>query len=570
MNDSETRKCQNCKQDFVIESDDFAFYEKMKVPAPTFCPDCRFQRRIMFVNERVLYRRKCDLCERDIVTIFSPDSELVVYCSECWWSDKWDDSEHFLDYNPSKPFFGQMAELQKKTPHMGLLSDYGSLVNSDYVNAAASLKNCYLVFNADFNENVLFSNTIVHLKDSMDCQMVGESELMYQDIDCRGYKLFFCESCDNCSDSYFLKNCTGCDNCFGCINLRNKKYYIFNKPYSKDEYLEIVKEYKLNSYKELLQTRKGVDEFWLKYPHKYMHNSPQNINATGDYVFRAKNALNCYQARELEDARYCQFITMGPVKDVYDFTQWGSGAQRVVDSYGVGDGSDMVRFCCGAWHQGTIDVEYGMYNISCKHTFGCINQKSKQYRILNKQYTPEEFTALRLRIIEDMDKNPYIDSLKRVWKYGEFLPYDLSPFMYNESQASQYYPIAKEEVLKNSWKWREPQASNYVITLTTDQISDSIKDVQDLILKEILGCVKCGKAFKLVLAELQLLRRFNFPIPRKCPDCRHLERLARINPPKLWRRKCMKEGCQNEFETSYAPDRPEIVYCEACYNQEVI
>jgi len=25
----------------------------------------------------------------------------------------------------------------------------------------------------------------------------------------------------------------------------------------------------------------------------------------------------------------------------------------------------------------------------------------------------------------------------------------------------------------------------------------------------------------------------------------------------------------NEFETAYAPDRPEIVYCEKCYQQEV-
>ena len=33
----ETRVCQNCKKDFVIEPDDFLFYEKMKVPAPTFC-----------------------------------------------------------------------------------------------------------------------------------------------------------------------------------------------------------------------------------------------------------------------------------------------------------------------------------------------------------------------------------------------------------------------------------------------------------------------------------------------------------------------------------------------------
>jgi hypothetical protein len=46
-------------------------------------------------------------------------------------------------------------------------------------------------------------------------------------------------------------------------------------------------------------------------------------------------------------------------------------------------------------------------------------------------------------------------------------------------------------------------------------------------------------------------------------------RIKRVNPPKLWHRKCMKEGCQNEFETSYAPERPEIVYCEKCYQQEV-
>jgi len=32
----------------------------------------------------------------------------------------------------------------------------------------------------------------------------------------------------------------------------------------------------------------------------------------------------------------------------------------------------------------------------------------------------------------------------------------------------------------------------------------------------------------------------------------------------------MKEGCDVEFETTYAPDRPEIVYCEKCYQKEVV
>ena len=61
----------------------------------------------------------------------------------------------------------------------------------------------------------------------------------------------------------------------------------------------------------------------------------------------------------------------------------------------------------------------------------------------------------------------------------------------------------------------------------------------------------------------------NIPIPRRCFHCRHMNRVKRRNPFKLWYRKCMKEGCNNEFETSYAPDRPEIVYCEKCYQGEV-
>ena len=46
--------------------------------------------------------------------------------------------------------------------------------------------------------------------------------------------------------------------------------------------------------------------------------------------------------------------------------------------------------------------------------------KRKQYSILNKQYSKEEYEKLRAHIIEDMKKNPYVDSLGRVYTYGEF------------------------------------------------------------------------------------------------------------------------------------------------------
>jgi DNA-directed RNA polymerase subunit RPC12/RpoP len=45
--ETETRICQNCQKDFIIEPDDFGFYEKINVPLPTFCPECRYIRRLL-------------------------------------------------------------------------------------------------------------------------------------------------------------------------------------------------------------------------------------------------------------------------------------------------------------------------------------------------------------------------------------------------------------------------------------------------------------------------------------------------------------------------------------------
>ena len=87
---SEIKECQNCNNQFTIEPEDFAFYEKMKVPAPTFCPDCRYQRRLANRNEWNFYKDKCGLCGNDMVSIYNSEYPGPVYCQPCWWGDGWD------------------------------------------------------------------------------------------------------------------------------------------------------------------------------------------------------------------------------------------------------------------------------------------------------------------------------------------------------------------------------------------------------------------------------------------------------------------------------------------------
>lgn len=242
----ESRNCQNCKASFTIEPEDFAFYQKMSVPAPTWCPECRLQRRLAFFNERILYKRNCDLCSKSMMTMFAPAAPMPVYCNECWWSDNWDPSSYWLDYDPLRPFFAQWHDLVRKTPHVALTVNYPMLINSDYVNHTGPAKNCYLIFTADYCENVLYSSILAHAKDSMDCTDLGTSELCYESTLClKCSRVFFSDYCHDCHDIYFSKNLSGCSDCFGCINLRNKQYYIFNEPYSKEAYKKSLKSFGL-------------------------------------------------------------------------------------------------------------------------------------------------------------------------------------------------------------------------------------------------------------------------------------------------------------------------------------
>src|SRR3989338_7505586 len=101
---SETKICQNCKQPFVIEPEDFDFYKKIDVPPPTFCWLCRAQRRMCFRNERILYKRKSYFNGKDIFSMYAPDSVYKVYEKDIWLSDQWDPLEHGQEYDFNRPF----------------------------------------------------------------------------------------------------------------------------------------------------------------------------------------------------------------------------------------------------------------------------------------------------------------------------------------------------------------------------------------------------------------------------------------------------------------------------------
>src|SRR3989344_6363911 len=141
----ESRKCQNCRQEFWIEPDDFGFYEKINVPPPTFCPDCRQQRRMTWRNDYNFYKRECALCNNKILSIYSGDKPAPVYCPKCWWGDKWDARGFGKSVDINKPFFPQFKELLDRVPALAILNDDGiASANCRYTNYFPLGKNCYI------------------------------------------------------------------------------------------------------------------------------------------------------------------------------------------------------------------------------------------------------------------------------------------------------------------------------------------------------------------------------------------------------------------------------------------
>ena len=171
----QTKTCQNCKNDFTIESEDFAFYEKIKVPPPTWCFECRLQRRLSgHRNERTLYSRACDSCGENIIAIYPKDSSYKVYCQQCWWSDKWEAMEHGQEYDFSKEFFEQFSELSKKVPKVNLFGSNN--VDSRYANNTWNSKNCYLVYSTLNSEDTLYSKAVDKSIHCVDCLHLTNSE----------------------------------------------------------------------------------------------------------------------------------------------------------------------------------------------------------------------------------------------------------------------------------------------------------------------------------------------------------------------------------------------------------
>ncbi len=571
----ETKICKHCNASFDITDKDLEFYEKVSpsfpspdsleaglkkyiIPSPTICPDCRQQRRLTFRNERKLYKRKCDASGKEIISMYSPDKPYKIYSEEIWWSDKWDSLKYWRDFDFTRNFFEQFNDLIKEVPHNNLINNYLTNENSNYWNFTWNNKSCYLIFEAGSLEDSFYSENTRKSKNILDCTWCFFCENSYSLIECYSCtNCHFCIDSKNCLNSEMLINCFNCENCFRCTNLNNWKYCVENIWYSKEEYNKII-----NNIKKEKSSNELYSDFSDKNKNRivaYRHWF-WNENCSWDYIYNSNNSHNCFDARNLENCKYCFVMSSSKDKTVncydYDFFWSTENSYEIIT---VGSNSYKILFSVNTWDNAS-NIIY-CYNCTwSKNCFWCFWVIYKEYCILNKQYTKEEYEKFVPKIIEYMMK---------IWEWWEFFPSSLSPFWYNETIAQEYFPLTKEEALKKWFHWSDyeipfPKVEKII---PASKLLENITEIPDDILNWAIECEITKKPFRIIKQELEFYRKHNLPIPKLHPDQRHLERMKLRNPRKLFTRKCDK--CGKEIQTTYAPERKEIVYCQECYEKEI-
>ncbi len=560
----ENKQCKKCNSEFRITDKDLEFYKKIspkfwdqiyEIPSPSLCPDCEEHRRLAFINRRKLYKRKCDATGKDIISIYSPDKDIVVYDKDYWWSDAWDALDYGMDFDFGKSAFSQFYELTRKVPYSNLSGSNNE--NCDFNNSIYYSKNCYMSFWGHNLENAYYVDESEKIFNSSDLWWSGNINQSYECFNCANmYNSKYCNNCNNWNNLILCKECDTCQDCFMCIWLKNKKYCILNKEYSKEDYKEKLKDIDLWNYNKLNLYKKKFKEFELKLPHKPLEM--ENVeNCLWDYIYNSKDCINSFNLVDVQNAK--NLYEWWRVSNVRNSSVVYDSEGFILSSISVFDKCFNIIFS-EYIYDNSKNIIYSSNLKSCSNCFLCVWLKNKKYCILNKQYLREDYEKLVSRIIKYM---------KEIKEWGNFFPNYISKFWYNETVAMDEYPMIKEDIIDKEFNYSDYKAPFPKVEkiIPAEKLPENIKDIPDDILNRAIECKKTKKLFRIMPWELEFYRKHSLPIPRLHPDERYLNRIKIRNPRKFFERNC--NNCKKKIKTTYSPDRSEIVYCEECYKKEI-
>lgn len=233
-----------------------------------------------------------------------------------------------------------------------------------------------------------YSHMCYGLSDCFDCTVSLNCSQCYMIYSCSNstniHNCNFCHKSSNLDHCFYCKNCR---NCFGCFGLLDQQFCIYNRKVSPSEYKFSV---------DLL---KNMPEDNIQ---NEMHKIYEKLGILGklDLGNDNENSVFTNEGHCLKDCYYC-FGTVNSSDCMYAYDcQNCNTCVDATECMFCEDCYSIVKcYKCNNIHYSensslSRDSMFLLECQECSNCFGCVQLKNKEYCILNKQYSREEYLAI--------------------------------------------------------------------------------------------------------------------------------------------------------------------------------
>ena len=345
-----------------------------------------------------------------------------------------------------------------------------------------------------------------------------------------------------------------CHHCFGCSNLVNKSYCVYNQQKTKEEYTDFLKSLDLWSHIVRQELAKKFSQEVVPGAYFAATSSINSSGCIGDGFVNSNNCFLWFDMKVTEDCRYTHDTTT-PNDTCFDAVYVVKWSRTYNTFSSVSTNAYCSRF---VWE--CSDVYYCDSCMNSQHLFACVWLQNKSYCVLNKQYSKDDYFAMVQQIVERMVADG------SWWRFPE-----MSCYGYNESVAAEFFPLKKEEAVKRGFTWQDKEypvnLPEGAATVPTSDLPDHIDDIDEGISKKALICWETHKPFRVVAMELAFYRRNKIPLPRVHHDVRYHAHKRYISHRDLYLRTCDKTW--EQVLSVYPADASFKVYSQEAYRQEM-
>ncbi len=550
-------KHNHCQKEYEITTEDIEFLRMLRVPPPNFCPTCRRMRRLMHLNLMRLFSVTChkEGHDENLISVFPKECPFPIWDSESFL----DIPDYYLgkEYDTTKSPYENLFEMRKVFPIANFLNRDSSIVDSPYASGGRNLKNGYYVFGCFNSEDVWYTNHTHKVNEVMNSRVIKNSEYVYQSLFSEHlHKCSHIYFSKQCSESMFLYDCRNCINCFGCVNLRNKSYCIYNVQYTREEYLEFIQKHIPYTRDFIEQSKKKFSDLILQAPVNASRNI-QTQNSVGILLENSDDLFDVVDSNNSQHVRYADGVISH--KDSMDVFFSGGNSHHLYIATNVGSQSSNVKFSISTKFSTDCEFVFNCKNLT--NCFMCFGLQNKSFCILNTQYTEDEYYKK-------------IDNIKtrmlQSGEYGDGVGMEFSAQAYNFSLAQVAFPLSKEEVINLGGYWANEPESNVgdMEIITVDELPQTIIEVDDSIVDKAIMCPVTGRPFKIINSELEFLKKMNLPLPTLHPAERMRRNFVLAPEGRMYTTQC--KNCNVEIQSLYDPESGYKLYCTDCFKKEVL